>query len=143
MNIKHTGRVSSSQVTFDNQELLRKHLTSLEGLAVEVMIRPIKPFNNVRSNNQNAYYFGVIVSMCRDAISEAYGESMSAEMAHDTLKEYCNFREIVKGDKILRVTESTADLTTDQFEAYTQRCREWMFNWFNVVVPLPNEVWSE
>ena len=143
MNIKHTGKVLNRKIEFDNQDLLRKHLTSLDGKDVEVLIRQVKVFNHTRSNNQNAYYWGVIVEACRSAISQEWGEGITREQAHDTLKEYCNFQELVKGQKIIRITNSTADLTTDQFEAFTQRCREWMFNFFNVVVPLPNEMWVE
>lgn len=140
MNIKHVGLVQNGAIQFDDKELWRKQLQSMIGERVQVTIKTLSKHESERSLNQNAYYWGVIVSMARELIGEEYGETLDLETAHETLKEYCNYRESIKGDKVLRITQSTATLTTSEFEGYLTRCREWLFNWFNVVVPLPNEV---
>ena len=61
--------------------------------------------------------------------------------AHSELKANCNYIERYNEDTgvIMRSIESTADLSTVQFEEYLTRCREFILEWFGVRVPLPNE----
>lgn len=52
-----------------------------------------------------------------------------------------NFEEVYneKTGSILRKVKSTTENTTVMQEEYHQRCREFIQEWFNIEVPLPNE----
>jgi hypothetical protein len=54
---------------------------------------------------------------------------------------YCNAKEVVntKTGEILTVGLSTATLTTVEFEEFLDKCRKFIFEWFGINVPLPNE----
>ena len=94
-----------------------------------------------RSLEQNAYYFGVICECFQRGAKDLWGEEISKEEAHENLKKECNYKELVSQDsgEIFRLSQSTRNKDTLQYEEYLQRCRMFIFNWFNVVVPLPNE----
>lgn len=90
---------------------------------------------------QNGYYFGVVIYEFQEGYFDAYGELCTKEKAHAILKQECNFKEIINQNtgEIRREPKSTADLTTVQFEEYLQRCRDFIQEWFNRKVLLPNE----
>lgn len=58
---------------------------------------------------------------------------------HEILKWFNNSHMVIehKGHRI-EVANSTADLTTSEFESYLSRCREWA-SAEGVWIPLPNE----
>lgn len=95
----------------------------------------------IRSLNQNNYYFGVIVQACREGVQSEWGEEYSTEESHDLLKKECNYKEVASEEtgEILRLPKSTKRLDTLQGEEYYERCRKWIFLWFGITVPLPNE----
>jgi hypothetical protein len=49
-----------------------------------------------RSKEQNNYYWGVIVNMVRLGLLDTWGESFTREEVHNYLKEWCNWKELVK-----------------------------------------------
>lgn len=138
MKLNFTATVSSNKIIFDTPEAFRRYCSAMQGRRVSVTIESAKRCED-RSMNQNRYYWGVIVSIAKDAISEEYGEAIDIESVHELLKERCNYKELVKDDKVLKITKSTSNLSTIEFEEYLDRCRKFIFNWFGVDVPLPNE----
>jgi len=96
---------------------------------------------NKRTNPQNAYYFGVIVLSCQKGLTETHGIEFSNEDAHEFLKINCNFVEICNTNtgEVTRLAKSTAKLETVPFNDYCQRCRDFIYEWFNILVPEPNE----
>lgn len=136
--ITFNALISLNKIIFDDPELFRRYCTSMSCKRVSVSMQPFK--GDQRSVSQNAYYWGVLVSITRDAISEEYGEQIDLESAHELLKERCNFKELVKEYKPLKITLSTAKLSTVEFNDYIERCRQFVFNWFQIDIPLPNEI---
>lgn len=94
-----------------------------------------------RSNSQNAYYWSVIVKAFRTGFQDTWGEVVSIEEAHGTLKERFNFTEKVNEHtgEIVRIPRSTASLTTKEFTDYMEHCRAFIQEWFNIEIPDPNE----
>ena len=90
---------------------------------------------------QNGYYWFVVVHEFCEGYLDTYGEICTKARAHSTLKQECNFREIVNPTTgaIRREARSTADMTTVEFEEYLERCRVWIKEWFGRTVLLPNE----
>ena len=92
-----------------------------------------------RSNNQNRYYWGVVI----DLLSEHTG--FNREEMHEVLKHKFLRRTlwIPKKDGIQEqsiITYSTTDLTTKQFEDYLSEIRIWSSQDLGLFLPEPNEV---
>jgi hypothetical protein len=90
---------------------------------------------------QNGYYFGVIVKEYQNGAWEMQQRSISMEEAHNELKANCNYSEHYseKTGEVMRSINSTSTLTTVQFEEYLIKCREFILEWFGIVLNLPNE----
>lgn len=134
----HTGRVRNGRLIPDNRGLLSSHVKSFEGMDVQLTISKRR---KRRSNDQNAYYWGVVVAMTREGINEAWGEHLSLEEAHHILKFQCNYAEHVNEatGEIIKIPKTTTELSTAEFEEYLERCRRFVQQWFGVIIPLPNE----
>jgi hypothetical protein len=81
-----------------------------------------------RSDNQNAYYWGV----CLQLISDHTGES--TEDLHDHFR----VRFLMHGERFAR-PKSTTSLTTAEFEDYLAKIRLFAQQDLNVFIPLPHE----
>lgn len=86
------------------------HLRSLAGKHVELVLRKRQ---QKRSHQANRFYWGYVL----DEIADAAG--YSKEEAHEALK-YQFLRD--DGDGPLVRVKSTADLSTEDFSAYVERC---------------------
>lgn len=86
-----------------------------------------------RSLKQNAYYWGVVVSILSDHTGYTSDETHQ-ELARMFLGYENNGKLFVR---------STAKLNTVEFEAYMEKCREWANREMSVIIPLPNEVTEE
>jgi len=116
-----------------NQEI-QKH----EGKNIEITIK--RKYKR-RSINENRYYFGVVILYWRDLIYNEWGESWSSEQVHEFLKTQCNFKEVIieSTGEIKKIPVTTADLKTLEFEEYLEKCRRLANEYFNAIIPLPNE----
>lgn len=94
-----------------------------------------------RTNNENRYYWGVIVKCWQELIQNEWGESWSAETMHEFLRDHFNYTEYYseQSGMVFKRTLSTADLTTTDFEAFTERRRRGAYENFGAIIPLPNE----
>jgi len=93
------------------------------------------------SDVQRGYYFGVIVSLIREAIFNEWGDKMTSNEVHELLKTNCNYKEKVnkRTGEIIEVAGSIKQHTTSEQEDYHEDCRRWAKEWFNIDIPLPNE----
>lgn len=94
-----------------------------------------------RSNNQNRYYWGVVVN----ELSEHTG--FTPDEVHEILKHKFLWKVLfVKAksgtDKVL-VGKSTAQLTTAEFENFMRDVRQWASIELGVWIPEPNEAPTE
>ena len=83
-----------------------------------------------RSLPQNKYYWGVIITLFSQQTGYTSNEAHQ-ELAKIHLKYQKDGKEFVK---------STTELTTFEFEEYTEKCRLFMWHELNIHVPLPNEL---
>lgn len=93
-----------------------------------------------RSDRQNAYYWPCIVEPFAQWLSEHWGESFTADDAHEILKGRFLVREYVDpatGELFTRVG-STADLTTLEFSQYVERARQLLVEYCQIAVPPPS-----
>lgn len=119
-------------------EQIARDLLKLIGKRIHILIKIKK---KTRSNNQNRYYWGVIVECVRQCVLETWGEDIGKEEAHELIKFNCNYKEqvIEATGEIIRIPISTTVLNTAEAELMYDRARKWCYLWFNAIIPLPNE----
>lgn len=112
----------------------------LQGLIGKKIVFSIKEHKNTRSDRQNRYYWGVVLQM----LSEETGHK--AEELHEIFKEKFGLKnEIYLSNKqnemeIANITISTTKYNTAQFEEYLEKIRRWSAEFYELYIPLPNEV---
>jgi len=123
------GTVSKGQLVMGSD--YTDHLFTLEESDVDVTVCKHK---TIRSLNQNAYYWKIVVGM----VSQETGYSL--DEAHEILKGKFLSEEIKLGDEVIRYAKSTTMLTTDIFETLMTEIREWASVTLNIMIPQPHEV---
>lgn len=126
---KFRGEVKRGKVVLDDRWAYVRHLAHLEGKRVEVIVQP---WRKARSDQQNAYYWAVVISL----ISEETG--YTSEEAHESMK-MLFLR--VPGEKGMpdRV-KSTKDLNTAEFSEYVESIKRWAAEKLNVYIPDAGDV---
>ena len=127
MNPIFLGTVKQGKLSFNNLQQFTDYLKSLGEKSVEIIVRKII---RIRSNNQNRYYWGVVVPLLVNATG------YTTEEMHEALK-MLFLKDLTRKIPTLR---STADLTTTEFEDYLGKVRMWAAQELSCVIPDPNEV---
>ncbi len=92
-----------------------------------------------RSNNQNAYYWGVIISMVKEAMN-SHGNDFDSQEVHEFLKKEFNYEEKQIGEGyFIKMPRSTIRLTTCEFSIYKDRIQEFAYTVLGIYIPDPNE----
>lgn len=124
-----------------SERWLSRFVTDLRAFAgSRVMIRAQRK-RKLRSLAQNRYYWGVIVEAFRYGAEYTWGETISKDQAHETLKANCLFTEKVNEStgEVIRLVGTTTKNSTFNQEEYHDKCRAFIAEWFGMQVPLPNE----
>ena len=121
-----------------NRELLSDVIKSLEGKDIIIIIEKRR---KKRSNPQNSYYFGVVIPLMKQGFYNSLGEHVGTDEIHTFLKNRFLFKEIVNENnaEIIKMPQSTTELTTIQFEEYLDKIREFGLEFLNITIPLPNQ----
>lgn len=121
-----------------NRTTVLNAIKSFEGKEVVITIDRLK---KKRSNNQNSYYWGVLIPLTKKAILDTWGEVWSVEKTHSYLKEnFCFYEKVNESTgEVIKVPKSTTENTTTEMEVYHLEIRKHLLEWFNVDAPEPNE----
>lgn len=121
-----------------NKAKILQAIKSFDGKEIEIII---KRKRKSRSNPQNAYYFGVIIPITQRAINDEWGEIWSIQKTHEFLKNMFLYEERTNHDtsEIIKIPKSTTENSTLEQEMYHTQIRNFLLEWFNVNIPLPNE----
>lgn len=95
---------------------------------------------NKRSNQQNRYYFGIVVPMIQKGVNDM-GNEFTQEEIHDWLKHKFNYKEIVNEDtgEFEQIPESTTRLTKDEFSNYIEAIQIFAAEFLNITIPDPGQ----
>jgi hypothetical protein len=129
---KFTGIVRKGKLDIVNREDMIKYIQSLEGKEVELTI---KQKTNVRTTNQNRYYYGVVLKL----ISDYTGDDIDG--THESMKSM--FLRVHHDNGIPDSFKSTTDLTTKEMAEYCENIRRWASQSLHVHIPEPDEVEHE
>lgn len=125
-------------IVIRNRNLLTDAIQSFEGKQITIRIERTK---KKRSNTQNAYLWGVVIPIVRNCLKEV-GHVMSNEQTHELLKlKFLKENILVNeetGETIERI-KSSKELSTSQMMDYFAEIREWIFDFFGVMIPNPND----
>ena len=126
------------RVNSDERPLLLSVLSEWRGKEITLEVRLNR---RRRSEQQNSYYWKVVVGLVRKALMEEHGEMYTKDEVHGILKQQCNWREITNEEsgESIKIPKSTRDLNTLEFEEYEERCRRFAAEFLGVDIPLPNE----
>ena len=112
------GKVENGRIRLDNKDRFRPYLQSFEGKRIELVLRER---TETRSDQQNAYYHGVVVKM----ISDKTGHD--PEETHQKLKEHFK-------------VQTTTKMKTAEFQEYIENCRRFAAEFLEINIPDPDSV---
>lgn len=109
------------------EDLMYQDIETFKDGWYQLIIRPRK---KSRSDNQNRYLWGVVYKI----IANETGHT--EEEVHEHMK----WQFLRKRGGRLETVKSTTNLTTIEFEEYTENIRRFAATKLNIQIPLPNEV---
>jgi len=121
-----------------NRNTVLEAIKSFNGSDVVITIDKVK---KKRSNNQNAFYWGVLIPLMQQGAKDTWGESWSVDKAHKHLSKLFVFHESVnqKTGEITQTPKSTTELTTTDWEVYVTEIRIYLLENFDIDAPEPNQ----
>lgn len=137
-SIEIDTRISEGQFRI-NKDLIRNAIKQFEGKEIKIVF---KRKYKKRSNNENAFYWGVWIPILQRAILDTWGEIRDANDVHEIIKLNCNYEEKINEDtgSFIRVPKSSTELNTYEWEfEFKQKIRQFALEFFNVTLPEPNE----
>jgi hypothetical protein len=128
------GTIKEGKLFLDKTVQFKQHLQTFPtGKRVEVTVERLK---HPRSNQQNRYYFGVVVH----EIAKHTGHE--PEQVHELLKQMFSPKWHYPAGLIgaAGIPTSTTRLDTLEFTDYIEKCRLWANEFLGLQIPLPGEV---
>lgn len=101
----------------------------------------VTPNRKTRSNQQNAYLWGVVYPAVLLGLKDAGWEITHEEQVHEYCKQAFAAREVINKDtgEVLSLPSSTARMQTAEFNVYVDKIKAFAFEYLNVTIPEPNE----
>jgi hypothetical protein len=126
----HRGKVEKGKLILEDPSRYLLRIASLEGKRVELSL---KKYRENRSDNQNRYYWAVVVELLANHCGYA------PEEMHEALK--IKFLSSQPRDEhgLVKIG-STARLNTDEFIQYTNKIVIWAATELQVFIPDPSQV---
>ena len=132
INIRHKIRVKNAKVEFLNKPLFYRDLSQYEDKEAVLLL---KPYKDLRSDNQNRYYWGVVIKLLSDELGYFPDE------IHEAMKQkFLSIRHVKIGKAEYSIPESTAMKNTTDFEDYLAKIRIWASKDLELLIPLPNDI---
>ena len=115
-------------------------VASFEGKDCIFSIEKVK---KTRSNNQNAYYWGVVLPIVQSGLKDCWGEFRTTKNIHYNilLSKFAPENEIVNIETGECINEkiSSSEMSTSQFMDYISEIQKWSAEFLGVDIPNPNE----
>jgi len=101
----------------------------------------ITPNRKTRSNQQNAYLWGIVYPAVLFGLQNAGWEIIDEEQVHEYCKQAFAAREVINKDtgEVLSLPNSTARMQTAEFNVYVDKIKAFAFEYLNITIPEPNE----
>lgn len=101
----------------------------------------ITPNRKTRSNQQNAYLWGIVYPAVLFGLQDAGWEIIDEEQVHEYCKQAFAAREVINKDtgEVISLPNSTARMQTAEFNVYVDKIKAFAFEYLNITIPEPNE----
>ena len=122
-----------------NNSLIKDAIKLFEGTNVKLSIR--KRFKK-RSEDQNAFYWGVWVPIFQKLFMDEWQEFKTPKEVHEILKTACNYDERVNEStgEVFKFPKTTTNLSTHEWEnVYKKRVEQFAIDFFQTPLPQPNQ----
>lgn len=131
--VKFKGQLVGKVITLESEPV---------NLPYEVEVS-LKPFKSNRSNSQNNYYWGEVIPKASLGFSEAWGQNLTSELTHETLKSMFLGRDIENREtgEVVRITRSTSKLNSKEMTDYIEQIRSWAFHFCQITINQAGEKW--
>jgi hypothetical protein len=138
MKAKYIGKIEDGRLRILNKRMFDAHIESLNGKEVSIIL---DKNTKKRSNNQNAYYHGVVLPIVKAGLIDAGFENYrNNEQVHDLLKfRFLKTNESNTDGEFIERIKSTSELSTSQFMDFIAEVQQWATEFLNVYIPEPNE----
>lgn len=135
--VKTYGKIVGGRPLFYRLTEFWENVSHLGEGRIELIVK--KSYRK-RTNDQNQYYWGVVIDCFVSGYADTSGERISPDEAHGFLKGLFNSKEIVHPGtgEVEKIPMSTASLNTSEMTDYIEKCRYFIYEWFRVEVPDPN-----
>lgn len=141
MKLLHTGTVSDGRLIISNRKRFDEDVKQFEGKRVEVVISKA---NKRRSNDQNAYYHGVVLPCALQGLIDAGHTGLTVDDVHEFFKGrfLSRGKEIIlpKSGEVITVSKTTTILSTTEMMEYINEIARFCAEMLNVVIPEPMEI---
>ena len=114
---------------------------TLERLPIGEYTITITPNRKTRSNQQNAYLWGIVYPAVLFGLQDAGWEIIHEEQVHEYCKQAFAAREVINKDtgEVLSLPNSTARMQTAEFNVYVDKIKAFALEYLNITIPEPNE----
>lgn len=122
-----------------NRSLIVDVIKFFEGQNVKFSIRKR---NKKRSENQNAFYWGVWVPIFQKLFMDEWEEFKTPNEVHEILKTACNYEERVNEatGEVFKFPKTTTKMSTYEWEKeFKPKVKQFAFDFFNTSLPEPNQ----
>ena len=128
-----------------NGVLHAKALTlALSLLGNGIYAATIKKVRKPRSNDQNGYLWGCVYPLMLRGLINAGWEFTSDAQVQEYFKKLFTAEQVVNRDtgEIIEFPSSTALMDTLTFKTYTDKLREYAFEYLGMDIPEPDKYWK-
>lgn len=121
-----------------NRKPIKEAIAAFEGKEITITITKK---SKKRSNEQNAYLWGVVYPIVKNGLKEIGYNQITIEQVHELLKGTFIKEDIVNelSGEVKTITGHTSDLTTSQFMDYLAQIKQFAAEQLGCYIPDPNE----
>lgn len=142
MKLLVTGSVSDGRLILTNRKRFDEDVKQFEGKRVEVVISKL---NKRKSNNQNAFLWGVVYPCALRGFQDAGHSGLNNDDMHEYFKE----RFLTKGKDIIHpltgevktIAKTTTILSTTEMMEYIEEIARFCAEYLNTIIPEPTPLW--
>lgn len=132
--IETHGRIEGGKLTITNRRRFEEDVRECKDCEVVITVRKW----GRRSNQQNRYYWGVVVQEIKLRL-KTLGHRLTIEEVHNFLKEKFLPVHLLDGEGTILATipGSTATMNKGEFSEYVDQVREWAAQTLEISIPDP------
>lgn len=136
-SISFTTKVKNGKIT-SNRKPISDAVAAFEDKEITITIAKK---SKKRSNEQNAYLWGVVYPIVKNGLKDAGYNNVSTEQVHELLKSMFIKEDLVSEStgEVMTIVGRSSELTTSQFMEYLEDIKQFAAEQLNCYIPDPNE----